>query len=311
MGIMGLTKTERFKRWRGVKAGEEQMFIDTANHVDAYLLSASYLRIKQDLSHGEGEKSEQYELIQKAPKPGTSILLHCKLDIEEAADLLSGPAKKTLKRLEYHLGSLYSNYANKPAERVEALLNSFAALLELEISVFSDRKRARNLYHTIYFALGSTDKKLTNLPPGVGFLARFYGIDIEKSHSSVKALMRRIEDRMMVFGTDMKLEELDDDLDSDDSTEESHDATGVTVDTQLNSQQGSGTLLEKGAQIKAVTGAQVDTVTGQVGAVTTTLLSVDANKPQTEKAQAVAVEAEQDPLTPEQQAIQNTLTKDI
>ncbi len=200
------TKSMRFIRWQKEKASQEREFMATAELVEKYLSMVSFSQIKPDVEDTQVQ-SASYQLIQKAHRPGRAVLLYCTLDIEEAIDLLSRPREqKILVALKNDLAAMYESYRDRPAERIKALLENFSSFLQIKTTDFSNKKKAKELYYTIYLSLCITNHGLNNLPPGSGFLAAWYKVNIEQIHGSVLALMKQIEEKIMTFDSSEKHE---------------------------------------------------------------------------------------------------------
>lgn len=201
---MVLTKSERFKQWRGAKADAEMQFINAAHCVDFYIKKIELSQIKQDVYNDEANWSAPYRSIQQFYRPSKGILVSLKLDIDEALELSSTAAeKKIFSALQHYLHFLYENYKYKPAESAHNLITNFHDFLQLNYAEHSDKKSAKKIYLMLYLTLNLINKTLNNLPSPIAWLAKWYKIDTKEIHSSVKALIKQIEDKIMMFNDDV------------------------------------------------------------------------------------------------------------
>lgn len=203
---MRLTKKMRFIHWQKENAVQETPSMFTAELVEKYLSKTSIKQIQSDVE-GVQNPSRAYQLIKKTANLRRGALLYCILDIDEAIDLLStAKERKILGDLKRDLVASYVNYQDKPAERINNVLTNFAAFLQINVKDLSNRKKAKELYYTIYFSFCSAHQELSNIPFWAVSLASWWEINTQEIKQSVLVLMKQIEEKIMTLDVSEKLE---------------------------------------------------------------------------------------------------------
>ncbi|RUR06176.1 hypothetical protein [Legionella sp. km772] len=201
-------KKMRFLSWLKEKSDQESRSMIVAELVEKYLSKPPSLKqIKSDVAKGENQ-SRGFQLIEKTSHLRRGVHLYCILDIDEAIGLLSTPKEqKVLGELKRDLAAAYLNYTDKPVERIHKVLTNFAIFLKIDVKELSDRKKAKELYHTIYLSLCLSHHGLHNISFWEKKVASWFGVDTEQIKRSVLALMKQIEEKIMTLDVSEKIEQ--------------------------------------------------------------------------------------------------------
>lgn len=158
------TKIERFAQWRGNKAQEEKIYIDSALLVSDYVSSIKQLdTIKTDLS---SVQSSKYIALNQEGQLGFGVLLYCKLQIEEALDLMPSAGvieRQALTDLKNLCSEIYDDARRNIDKKINDCIAQAKKLLEQNPALFMDKKQAKSLFFDLYTLLNIVNLSLNNL----------------------------------------------------------------------------------------------------------------------------------------------------
>ena len=196
LGMLMLTKNERFIKWRGQKADSEHKYIKSALLVNKYVHSVKQLEtIKIEFS---SLHSKYYLKFNKYDRRAHGVLLFCKLEIEEALDQIpesSVTERKLLTDLDNILEHFYHNSRNNIAERIDLLIASAKQLLELNEDQFVDKKQAKRLCFDLYTFLSIGNLALNNLNMAQRLFVNTV-VNLDKVKQEVTLLLRMTEKKV-------------------------------------------------------------------------------------------------------------------
>lgn len=223
-----MSKKARFDEWRGVKAIDEEAYINSALLIGEYIGKVDSLnQIRSDLSSTE---SEQYKAFEEYGKRSMGVMLYCKLCVEEALEKvpnIGAKEKKLLTEINDILSNAYSSPRKNPVANVHNLLSRANELLEMDVAALSDKKQARELYFAFYTMLSILQIKLSNLSFAERGLVSTLGLGdvVNKLKTDVPVLVRTIE---------KKVKELDESLAEKDSTSRDTHKKEKTIQDHFN-----------------------------------------------------------------------------
>ncbi|BCA94822.1 purine NTPase [Legionella antarctica] len=191
-----LTKIERFGQWRGKKSDDEQSIIKSALLIGDYVHSVKYLdTIKSDLSDN---LSNQYIAFNKYEERSYGVLLHCKLQIEEALDQIpvTGITERILLNdLKIILEEIYDNPRSNPSQKGNDLIIKTKKLLMLNSEHLADKKLAKFLCFDLYVLLNIVNLSLSQLTWWQEMAVKAV-MDLNKMKDEVTILLRMTEEKV-------------------------------------------------------------------------------------------------------------------
>lgn len=223
-----MSKKARFDEWRGVKAIDEEAYINSALLIGEYIGNVDSLnQIRTDLSSTE---SEQYKAFEEYGKRSMGVMLYCKLCVEEALEKvpdIGAKEKKLLTEINDILSNAYDSPRKNPVANVHNLLSRANELLEMDVGALSDKKQARELYFAFYTMLSILQIKLSNLSFAERGLVSTLGLGevVNKLKTDVPVLVRTIE---------KKVKELNESLAEKDSTSRGTPKKEKTIQDHFN-----------------------------------------------------------------------------
>ena len=149
-----LTKRERFGQWRGNKADAEQGIMETALLVSDYVNSVEQLgTIRAEFSDSQ---SDQYIAFNRYKKRSYGVLLHCKLQIEEALEQIpvTGITERILLNdLKNTIEKIYDNPQYNASQNANDLIAKTKKLLNPNPKLLANKKLAKALCFDLYILL--------------------------------------------------------------------------------------------------------------------------------------------------------------
>lgn len=209
-----LTKNQRAHQWLKDRASKEGKAITASEWAAKYLSESSLEQIA--LEAKELNKAPQFKSAANYSQIKRGVFLYCILDIDEALDLLSkaqekkistAQEQKILNHLKQDLVVAFLSPTDEPVVRMNRVLANFAAFLELNVDEYTDKKKAKELYYTIYLSLCIAHHSAQNLPFWARSIAWTAGVDIEQVKDSVSALIKQIEGKIMALDVSEKVEQ--------------------------------------------------------------------------------------------------------
>lgn len=189
-------KRERFRQWRGKKADAEQSIIDSALLVNDYIHSVKHINtIRAEFSNSQ---SDQYIGFNQYGKRAFGVLLHCKLQIEEALEQIpvTGITERILLNdLKNILEDIYDNPQSNPPQKASDLITKTKILLTLDPELLADKKLAKALCFDLYTLLNIASLSMSQLTWWQEMAVKAV-IDLNKIKDEVTVLLRMTEDKV-------------------------------------------------------------------------------------------------------------------
>lgn len=209
-----ITKNQRAHQWLKDRASKEGGAIVASGWVEKYLSESSLEQIA--LEAKELSKSPQFKSAANYAQIKRGVFLYCILDIDEALDLLSNAQEKKistakeqeiLNHLKQDLAVAFLRPTDSPVTRMNRILANFAVLLELNVDEHTNKKKAKELYYTIYLSLCITHHSAQNLSFWAKSIAWTARVNIERVKDSVSALIKQIERKIMALDVSERVEQ--------------------------------------------------------------------------------------------------------
>jgi hypothetical protein len=191
-----LTKRERFEKWRGNKADDEQGIMETALLVSDYVNSVEQLAtIRTEFSDSQ---SDQYIAFNRHKKRFYGVLLYCMLQIEEALEQIpvTGITERILLNdLKNILEEIYDNPQYNASQNANDLIVKTKKLLNLNPKLLADKKLAKALCFDLYTLLTMVNLSVSQFN-WFQALAVNALVDLNKMKEEVPTLLQMTENKV-------------------------------------------------------------------------------------------------------------------
>ncbi|KTC80480.1 hypothetical protein [Legionella cherrii] len=187
-----LSKSERFKQWRGSQFEKEQNILDSAMLISDYASSVDNLEVIKTNAEKKYQDFNQYKMR------SWGIIAFVKLFIDEAIDQLPETASKERKILTNSsmiVSTLFENWKNNTKENVLTLIRNIEKLLSLDTQPFTDKNHYKTfmfssylLCHLIKVAIAHIDWKAKLV------ISTFF--DLSEIESKIDLFLYQIEEKM-------------------------------------------------------------------------------------------------------------------
>lgn len=188
-----LTKRERFARWRGTRAQNEQSYINSALLICDYVHSIQRIdTIKKDFSSCE---SKTFQAFNVHGERAYGVLLYFKLKVDEAIERIA-PAATTLKTLLMELNRILEGIYDEPMSNSSQKFNNFVKtikqILAINPALIGDNSLAMSLCFDLYLVVTVLHLSISELN-WIQKLAVNAVVDIDSGMKEITLLRRMAE----------------------------------------------------------------------------------------------------------------------
>lgn len=212
LGMIMLSKRERFERWRGVKSRNEQGIYDTTVLIKDYLVSVDNLsQIKRDFADAS---TEQFNKLNVYGWRGFGAVAYCKFIVEETTDLLPVSATEQIALLsEFNdiLADVFDSPRKNPVHNSTRMIEIVKQILTWNIEDVTHLKQARILCFTLYYIITLLYASIESLSDWKRIAINAF-VDLEKIRENTVELLRLAEEKTRVLDVALQEEQLKESL---------------------------------------------------------------------------------------------------
>lgn len=212
LGMIMLSKRERFERWRGVKSRNEQGIYDTTTLIKNYLISADNLsQIKRDFADAS---TEQFNKLNVYGWRAFGAVAYCKFIVEETTDLLPASATEQIALLsEFNdiLADVFDSPRKNPVHNSTRMIEIVKQILTWNIEEITHLKQARILCFTLYYILTLLYASIESLSDWKRMAINAF-VDLEQIRGNIVELLSLAEVKTRVLDVALQEDQLKESL---------------------------------------------------------------------------------------------------
>ncbi|CAM3068782.1 purine NTPase, putative [Legionella steigerwaltii] len=187
-----LSKSERFKQWRGSQSDAEQNILNSALLISDYVSSVDDLEVIRTNAEKKFQDFDQYKVR------SWGIIAFVKLFIDEAIAQLPETADKEKKLLSHSsmiVSKMYENWKENATENVFTLIGNIEKLLILNTQPFADKNHYKAFMFSSYMLLQLIKVAIEQIDWKAQLAISFF-FDLNQIKPKIDFFLQRIEEKM-------------------------------------------------------------------------------------------------------------------